>query len=51
VPASAHIKFDIPEGVFGGAFDCGEKVGFKWRLANSTQAFELRTPCVVLTGK
>ena len=49
--ASAHIKFEVPEGVFGGAFDSGEKVDFKWRLVNSTQTFELRTPCVVLTGK
>ena len=49
--ASAHIKFEIPEGVFGGAFDSGESVDFKWRLVNSTQTFELRTPCVVLTGK
>jgi hypothetical protein len=49
--ASAHVKFEVPEGVFGGAFDSGVKVDFKWRLVNVTQTFAVQTPCVVLTGK
>jgi hypothetical protein len=49
--ASAHVKFKVPEGFFGGAFDSGVKVDFKWRLVNATQTFAVQTPCVVLTGK
>jgi hypothetical protein len=41
----------VPEGVFGGAFDSDVKVDFKWRVVNATQAVDLRTACVVLTGK
>jgi len=49
--ASAHVKFPVPEGAFGGAFDSGVKVDFKWRVVNAAQTFDLRTSCVVLTGK
>lgn len=49
--ASAHVKFVVPEGVFGGAFDSGVSVDFRWRVVNLAQTFDLRTPCVVLTGK
>ena len=49
--ASAHIKFPVPEGAFAGTFDSGEHADFRWRVVNATQTFDLRTPCVVLTGK
>ena len=49
--ASAHIKFEVPEGAFFGVFDPGVKSDFKWRVVNLAQSFDLRTPCVVLTGK
>ena len=49
--ASAHVKFEVPEGAFGGAFDSGVKVDFKWRLVNAAQTFGVQTPCVVLAGK
>lgn len=49
--ASAHIKFPVPEGAFAGTFDAGEHADFRWRVVNESQTFDLRTPCVVLTGK
>jgi hypothetical protein len=49
--ASGHLKFEVPEGVFFGAFDSGVKSDWQWRVVNADQTFELRTPCVVLTGK
>jgi hypothetical protein len=49
--ASTHIKFEVPEGAAFGAFDSGVKSDFKWRVVNLAQTLDLRTPCVVLTGK
>ena len=49
--AAAHLKFEVPEGAFLAAFDSGVKSDWRWRVVNSTQTFDLRTPCVVLTGK
>ena len=48
---STHIKFPVPEGAFFGAFDSGEQADFRWRVVNATGTFDVRTPCVVLTGK
>jgi hypothetical protein len=48
---STHVKFGVPEGAFFGAFDSGVKSDFAWRVVNVSQTFDLRTPCVVLTGK
>ena len=49
--ASAHFKFEVPEGVFFGAFDSGVSSDWQWRVVNLEQTFELQTPCIVLTGK
>lgn len=49
--ASAHLKFQVPEGFFFGTFDSGEHADFKWRIANLEETFDLQTPCVTLTGK
>jgi hypothetical protein len=49
--ASTHVKFEVPEGAFLGTFDSGVKSDFKWRVVNLEQTFDLRTSCVVLTGK
>jgi len=49
--ASAHIKFQVPEGFFSGTFDSGEHADFKWRVVNLEETFDLQTPCVTLTGK
>ena len=48
---SAHVKFPVPEGAFFGTFDSGEHADFRWRVVNATGTFDVRTPCVVLTGK
>ena len=48
---STHIKFPVPEGAFGGTFDSDQHADFRWRVVNATGTFDLRTPCVVLTGK
>jgi hypothetical protein len=48
---AAHIRFPVPAGAFGGAFDAGVKSDFAWRVVNLTETFDLRTPCIVLTGK
>lgn len=47
----AHVKFEVPEGAFAGAFDSGVKADFKWRIVDLAQTFDLQTPCIVLTGK
>jgi hypothetical protein len=49
--ASAHLKFEVPEGAFLGAFDSGVASDWQWRVVNAAQTFDLRTSCTVLTGK
>ena len=49
--ARAHVKFPVPEGAFFGTFDSGEHADFRWRVVNDSHSFDVRTPCVVLTGK
>lgn len=41
----------VPEGAFFGAFEPGVKTDFKYRLVNLAQTFDLRSDCIVLTGK
>jgi hypothetical protein len=48
---AAHVKFPVPDGAFFGGFDSGVQSDFAWRIVNLAQTFDLRTPCVVLTGK
>jgi len=49
--ASTHLKFEVPEGAFLGAFDSGVTSDWQWRVVNLAETFDLRTPCIVLTGK
>jgi hypothetical protein len=48
---SAHVKFPVPEGAFFGGFDSDVQSDFAWRVVNLSQTFDLRTLCIVLTGK
>jgi hypothetical protein len=48
---ATHITFVIPEGGVLGAFEPGVKSDFKYRVVNLAQTFDLRSPCVVFTGK
>jgi hypothetical protein len=45
------VKFEVVEGALFGAFESGVKSDFKYRLVSLDQTFDLRSPCVVLTGK
>ena len=49
--ASTHIKFPIAEGGALGAFEPGVKSDFKYRVVSGDGTFDLRSECVVLTGK
>lgn len=49
--ASTHIKFEIPEGFAGGAFEPGASLDQMFRVVNLTQTFELRTACMTLLMK
>ena len=48
---ATHVKFVIPDGGVLGAFEPGVKSDFKYRVVNLAQTFDLRSPCVVFTGK
>ena len=49
--ASTHIKFAIAEGGALGGFEPGVKSDFKYRVVSGDGTFDLRTPCIVYTGK
>lgn len=48
---ATHVHFEILEGAVLGAFESGVKSDFKYRVVSLAQTFDLRSPCVVLTGK
>jgi hypothetical protein len=48
---ATHIKIPIVEGGAAGAFERGVASDFKYRLVNDDQTFDLRTACIVFTGK
>jgi hypothetical protein len=48
---ATHVTFVIPDGGILGAFEPGVKSDFKYRVVNLAQTFDLRSPCVVFTGK
>lgn len=49
--ASTHIKFEIPEGFAGGAFEPGALLDQMFRVVSLTKTFELRTACMTLLMK
>lgn len=48
---ATHIKFEIPEGFSGGAYEPGARLDQMIRVVNLTKTFELRTDCMTLLMK
>jgi hypothetical protein len=48
---STHVKFSFPEGAPFGGLEPGVLRDTKYRLVNLAQTFDLRSDCIVQTGK